>query len=78
MNVTDFLRVAPFINDCPSCGNDLLGNGEGTLNVEDNLVVRTCKCNFKFEYDVSNGTSKAKMKKVVAEALKQMNEMSVE
>ncbi len=72
MIVTDYLRVAPLINDCPKCGNGLVGNGQGTLNVDDNLIKRTCKCGFDFEYDVNNGTSKAKIKKAIDEALKAM------
>lgn len=72
MNVMDYLRVAPFINDCPSCKNNVVGNGEGTLNVDDNIVKRTCKCGFIFEYDVNNGTSKTKIKKAIDESLKNM------
>lgn len=72
MNVIDYLRVAPLINDCPKCGNGSVGNGQGTLNVDDNIVKRTCKCGFDFEYDVNNGTSKTKIKKAIDEALKAM------
>lgn len=71
MNAMDFLRISPFINDCPSCGNEFVGNGEGTLNVDDNIVERTCKCGFAFKYDVNNGTTKEKIKKAIDEALKQ-------
>ncbi|WP_241752246.1 DUF3797 domain-containing protein [Bacillus thuringiensis] len=41
-----FLRISPLINDCPNCGNQFVGNGEGTLEVDDNIVKRTCKCGF--------------------------------
>ncbi|WCK57529.1 DUF3797 domain-containing protein (plasmid) [Aneurinibacillus sp. Ricciae_BoGa-3] len=72
MNGTDFLIISPFINDCPNCGNKLVGNGEGMLEVENNMVKRSCKCGFKFEYDVNNGTSKKKIMHAIGEALKQM------
>lgn len=72
MNINDYLRITPFINDCPNCGNGLVGNGEGTLKVDDNIVERTCKCGFKFEYDVNKGTSKNQIKQAIEEALKQM------
>jgi hypothetical protein len=71
MNAMDYLRVAPFINDCPNCGNGNVGNGQGTLEI-DKTIKRTCKCGFKFEYDVSNGTTKTKIKKAIDEALKKM------
>lgn len=72
MNAMDFLRISPFINDCPNCGNEYIGNGQGTLNVDDNIVERTCKCGFNFKYDVANGTSKAKIKKAIDEVLRNM------
>ncbi|PFH81650.1 hypothetical protein COI81_28970 [Bacillus cereus] len=72
MNAMDFLRISPLINDCPNCGNQFVGNGQGTLEVDDNIIKRTCKCGFNFEYDVEDGTSKAKIKKAVGEALNKM------
>ncbi|MDA7028626.1 DUF3797 domain-containing protein [Bacillus sp. CLL-7-23] len=68
----DYLRVAPLINDCPNCKNEEIGNGEGTLNIDDNTVQRTCKCGFNFKYDVNNGTDKTKIKNSIDEALKNM------
>lgn len=69
MNANDFLRISPLINDCPNCDSCNLGNGEGTLGVQDYIVIRNCKCGFNLEYDVRNGTSRAKVKKVIEEAL---------
>lgn len=53
----------------------MLGNGEGTLNVDDNMVKRTCKCGFNFEYDVNKGVSKPKIKKAIDESLKSMESL---
>lgn len=72
MNVMDYLKVAPLINDCPNCGNATVGGGKGTLNVDNNIVKRTCRCGFNFEYDVNNGTSKKKIKQAIDEALNKM------
>jgi hypothetical protein len=33
--------------DCPDCGSDKVGNGAGTLEIEDNTFTRTCKCGFE-------------------------------
>lgn len=74
MNVMAYLKVSPHINDCPNCGNQFVGNGQGTLVVDDNIVKRTCKCGFDFEYDVNNGTEKKKVKLAIDEALKRLKE----
>lgn len=34
---------------CPNCGSDLLGNGEGTLEIDEGMFKRTCKCGWKVE-----------------------------
>lgn len=69
MNAMDYLRVAPLINDCPNCGSDNVDDGQGSIGVDGNIVRRTCECGFNFVYDVNNGTTKAKIKKAIAEAL---------
>jgi len=33
--------------NCPVCGNDKVGNGEGILVVEEDTFKRSCKCGFK-------------------------------
>lgn len=73
MNSMDYLRISPLINDCPNCGNRFVGNGEGTLEVDDNIIKRTCKCGFNFRYDVNTGVSKKKIKQVINEAIKSCN-----
>lgn len=35
--------------ECPKCGNDKVGNGEGTLIIEDDTFTRTCKCGWSIE-----------------------------
>ncbi|EDS77272.1 MULTISPECIES: DUF3797 domain-containing protein [Clostridium] len=43
-------KVVSLINkygNCPVCGNDKVGNGEGTLVVEEDTFKRTCKCGFE-------------------------------
>lgn len=35
-----------YIN-CPECGNDKIGNGQGTLHVGEDTFTRTCKCGWK-------------------------------
>lgn len=49
MNVCDYLQIAEKYIHCPKCGSDKIGNGEGTLNVDDDTYRRTCKCGFQVE-----------------------------
>ncbi|MGE6347876.1 DUF3797 domain-containing protein [Bacillus mycoides] len=44
MDILQKLRLTREHAECPDCGNDMLGNGEGTLIIEDNTFERTCKC----------------------------------
>ena len=31
---------------CPKCQNSLVGDGEGTLEIDKNTFIRSCKCGF--------------------------------
>ena len=73
MNAMDYLRIAPFINDCPNCGSDIINNGKGSLSVDTLIVKRTCACGFNFEYDVTNGTTKKKIKDAINIALAEID-----
>lgn len=47
MNVNDSLELINKYAACPKCGNDKIGNGEGTLIIENNVFERSCKCGWK-------------------------------
>jgi len=34
---------------CPECGNELIGNGQGTLDIDKDTFKRTCKCGWEIE-----------------------------
>ena len=79
MNSMDFLRIAPFINDCPACGEPNVGTDEngfqkGTYIMDDNLFTRTCHCGFGITIDPKNGTSRHILKKTVDKAVKEFRE----
>lgn len=40
---------------CPECGNKHVGGGEGTVIIEGNSFIRTCKCGWKVEFEVEEG-----------------------
>lgn len=64
MNINDSLELMEKYAECPKCGNDKLGNGEGTLNIEDIVFERTCKCGYLVKVD--------KRIKVIASATKRV------
>lgn len=49
MDFRKALELLQKYNECPKCGNDEIGNGEGTLEVDEDKFVRTCKCGWKVE-----------------------------
>ncbi|MER3123048.1 DUF3797 domain-containing protein [Bacillus altitudinis] len=53
-NALDLLKVSKLINGCPNCSNDLIGNGQGTLEVEETSFKRTCKCGFSIELNTQD------------------------
>lgn len=79
MNVNDYLRIAPFINDCPSCGygnvgtDDNTGEYHGALGVNENLFTRKCRCGFEITIDANKSTTKSKLKKAISDALEAFN-----
>ena len=51
MNAFKLLKIIPLYENCPDCGNNKIGNGEGKLLVEDDTFTRECKCGFKITVD---------------------------
>lgn len=70
MIINHLLQISRLTNDCPKCGSDKLGNGEGALIVNENIYTRSCKCGFHFEYDTKQGVTRSKINKAINEALK--------
>lgn len=44
MDAREAIQLLRTYAKCPKCGNELLGNGEGTLTIEVESFERTCKC----------------------------------
>ncbi|MGM8213546.1 DUF3797 domain-containing protein [Virgibacillus sp. W0430] len=44
MNYQKSLKLIQKYSECPNCGNDKVGNGQGTLDINDDTFIRTCKC----------------------------------
>ncbi|OME29363.1 DUF3797 domain-containing protein [Paenibacillus sp. FSL E2-0274] len=55
MKIMRALELAKEYNTCPECGNQYVGNGEGTVSIESNTFRRTCKCGWKVEIEVEEG-----------------------
>ena len=64
MNIVDSMELLKKYANCAECGSDKLGNGEGTLDIADNVFNRTCKCGYSITID--------KRIKVIASATKRV------
>ena len=53
MNALKAVELMRKYNKCPECGNEYVGNGEGTLEIEEDLFKRTCKCGWSIEKKVN-------------------------
>ena len=51
MNIRKMLDLMKRHDNCPTCGNTYIGNGEGKLIVEDKTFYRSCKCGWEFKVD---------------------------
>lgn len=51
MNFDKVLKLMRKYNNCPKCGHDKIGNGEGKILIEDEIFIRECKCGFKVIVD---------------------------
>ncbi|WP_255233842.1 DUF3797 domain-containing protein [Bacillus altitudinis] len=73
MNALDFLKISKLINDCPNCSNHLIGNGQGTLEVANDLIKRTCKCGFGIELSTQDGVDEKEIKFEIDKVLSKMD-----
>ena len=46
MLMSQAIQLLEMYRNCPSCGNQKLGNVEGRLEVQDQTFMRQCKCGF--------------------------------
>lgn len=44
MNAIESINLMRKYNQCTNCGNDKVGGGEGTVNIEGEVFRRSCKC----------------------------------
>ncbi|WP_140417723.1 DUF3797 domain-containing protein [Desulfosporosinus sp. FKA] len=51
MNALKSVELLKKYSKCPKCGSELIGNGEGTLDISDDILKRTCECGWRVEVD---------------------------
>lgn len=51
MHIYDSTELMKKYGDCPECGNIYVGNGQGTLIIEDDVFTRSCKCGWEVTVD---------------------------
>lgn len=51
INAVSAIKLMQKYADCPNCGNDKVGNGQGKLIIEDDTFTRECRCGFNITVD---------------------------
>lgn len=51
MDVSSLLIIMPKYENCPKCGNDKVGNGQGKLIIEEDYYYRECRCSWSIKVD---------------------------
>lgn len=46
MDFDTVIKLMEKYSDCPKCGNEYIGNGQGGIVVEENTFTRWCRCGF--------------------------------
>lgn len=46
MNALNAAELIELYETCPNCGNGMVGCGEGSIEITENIFKRTCKCGF--------------------------------
>jgi hypothetical protein len=54
MNALIAMNLIQKYAKCPYCGKRCVGNGEGTIVIDDDKFERTCKCGWSIKIPVSN------------------------
>lgn len=71
MNYKKSMRLMEKYCDCPKCGNEYIGNGQGGITVEDDTFRRWCKCGFDIIID-DNDVFDFEIEKVAQTFMNQM------
>ncbi|GLO66240.1 DUF3797 domain-containing protein [Oceanobacillus kimchii] len=77
MNALDYLAIAPHLHNCANCGSETIGNGKGSVSIEETSVVRGCDCGFVFHFDTTNGTADSIVKQSINTQLDKFKEDSI-
>lgn len=54
MKIENTIKLMKKYGACPECGNKFIGNGSGTLAIEDTYFFKSCKCGWKVKVDESD------------------------
>ncbi|HFK1435690.1 MULTISPECIES: DUF3797 domain-containing protein [Bacillus cereus group] len=49
MNAWKSVQLLRKYSKCKKCGNDKIGSGESTVEIQDDTFKRTCKCGWEVE-----------------------------
>ena len=52
MNIIPATKLTEEYAVCPKCGSDKIGNGAGTLTIDEDIFTRSCRCGWEVKVDV--------------------------
>lgn len=55
MNAVKLLEIMGKYINCPVCGNDKVGNGQGYVISQDKTFTRGCKCGWEIKVNEDGG-----------------------
>ena len=56
MNVREACELMEKYAKCPECGCDVIGNGKGTLEIDEGIFKRACYCGWSIVIDKRSTT----------------------
>lgn len=65
MNMLKSIELMDKYGECPDCGNEMIGNGQGGIVVEDGTFRRFCKCGFDITTDEDGKILNIKSKTII-------------
>ena len=73
MTANFLIALAELLRECPMCHKVSLDDC-GSLDISSTKAIRTCKCGYKIELDITEGKEEPKKTKILNENIKNMND----
>jgi len=55
MRIELALKYIKKYGKCEKCGNVMIGNGQGTMHIDEDKFARSCKCGWSINLKIKDG-----------------------